>query len=171
MSMRASRSTVLMSALALSLFASLWTWWRGAASEELALPLDGRPGTAAQATPAPVPSPLSAAGAEAPGATQAPVLDLFAPVSWETAPDPAPAAPPAPTAPAAPPMPFEYVGRTEVVGGPGTVVHLRRGTELYSVSEGASIDEQYKLHKIGADALEIDYLPMSLRQTLSTGIK
>ncbi|MFM9434738.1 hypothetical protein ACFDR9_001800, partial [Janthinobacterium sp. CG_23.3] len=87
---------------------------------------------------------------------------------------PSPFPPPsvAPAPPQAPALPFEYLGRTEVAGRSGVVrVHLRRGNEVFSVSEGGNIDEHYLLYAIGPDALQIDYLPMAARQTLVIGIK
>ncbi len=79
---------------------------------------------------------------------------------------------PAPLAPTAPPLPFQYFGRTEVVGEPGQVlIHLQRGEQVFSVRVGEQIDEQYRLERMDEAALVIDYLPLATKQTLSIGTR
>lgn len=165
------RWVVLLCALLASIAASAWTWRRNAVIAQVAqaLPLAGHPasGKAAQTRPA--------IATNRRQATTAAAADLFAAVNWDTPLPPLPATPPLPVTPAEPqppPLPFEYFGRTKVVGERGTLlIHLRRGKEVYSVQEGEQIDQDYRLDKAGAEGLEIAYLPLSTRQILVIGPK
>ncbi|MTV56460.1 hypothetical protein GM672_27470 [Massilia buxea] len=75
-----------------------------------------------------------------------------------------------PPPPQAPPLPFQFLGRTEVLGdAKGAVIHLRRDKEVISVREGERIDEQYQLARLGAGELEIVYLPLAAKQILVMG--
>lgn len=161
------RGLLLYGALALVLAASAWTHLRRQQGES-ADPADAvaLPRRAASPAAAASPPPPSAAAEDQ---ADAAVLDLFAAVNWD-APPPAPPPPP-PVAPAAPPqapaLPFEYLGRTEAVGeAGGQLVHLRRGSEMFSVRAGDSIDAQYRLEQVSDEALQISYLPLAARQTL-----
>lgn len=159
------RPAVMVVALCATLGASAWTYWRNHRADAAA------PVAAAVARPAPVratPAPTPAAAAQA---DAAPVVDLFAPTTWEPPPvPPPPAAPVAPAPPQAPPMPFTYFGRTEVVGGSGgALIHLRRGKDVFSVREGETFEEHYRLDKVGADTLDITYLPLNEQQILAIG--
>ena len=169
------RSALLACALLVTLGVSGWTWWRAqhpdqfplVRASEARMPVQRMnaiahgadlPARELSATPA-----TSAADA---------VVDLFAPVSWEPPPSPQPPAPAAPLVqtPQAPPLPFEFFGRTEVVERPGAMlVHLSRGKEVFSVREQEQIDEQYRIEKIGHDALEFVYLPLGTKQILVIG--
>jgi hypothetical protein len=164
---------MLFCALLASLAASAWTWRRNQAAAELAeaLPVVQQAGAAVKPRAPSAAAPALRAAAAAGSVVSA--VDLFAPVSWEPPPPPPPPPPVAPVAePQAPPLPFEYFGRTRVVGDAGAVlIHLRRGKEVFSVREGEQIDEQYRLDRIGAEALEIVYLPLSANQTLVTGAR
>jgi hypothetical protein len=165
-----ARTLALAGLLLLSLGASALTWWRNTHSDVPAESVAHGPAATAasapQATPMPAEAPRNERTADA-------TPDLFAPVNWDEAPPPAPApAPAAPAPPQAPPLPFEFVGRTEVADGRAAqLVHLRRGTELFSVRAGERIDDQYRLDSIGPDSLEIAYLPMNIKHTLQTGVK
>ncbi|WP_256077343.1 hypothetical protein [Massilia sp. YIM B04103] len=174
------RSLLLYGALAFVLAASVWTHMqrqddastqaearftpRGALSTQLGSAA-ARP-VASVAPAAVAESGASRLGASAPDAS---IANLFAAANWDAspAPPPPPAAVPAPAPPQAPALPFEYLGRTEAVGeAGGMLIHLRRGSEMFSVRAGDSIDAQYRLDQVGEDALQISYLPLSSKQTL-----
>lgn len=70
-----------------------------------------------------------------------------------------------PPQPVAPPMPFQYVGQIE--GREGPTVLLSRGEESFSVRAGETIDPDYRLETVTAEALTIVYLPLNERQTLN----
>lgn len=106
--------------------------------------------------------------------TEEAVIDLFEAKSWN---DPVAAPPlsvqpqPIPD-PVAPPLPFQYFGKTEVAGEPGSIlIHLIKDGVVYSVRVGENIDQNYKLEKMGEDSVLINYLPLSTKQTLFTGSK
>ncbi|NUA27836.1 hypothetical protein [Cupriavidus basilensis] len=106
---------------------------------------------------------------------------LRAPLSPETAHDPfsvsswlPPPAPPAPPAPAlppppptAPPLPFAYVG---ALGADVSKeqVFLSSGDRLLIVSLGDVIDGQYRLEAITATGATFTYLPLNVKQVMST---
>ncbi|WP_050408348.1 hypothetical protein [Massilia sp. NR 4-1] len=167
------RSLLLYGALALVLAASAWTHLQRRQGDvpELAearlapraAALSKREDASLAATPE------SANAQDGPADPAASIANLFAAVDWDTPPAP-PAPPPvvqAPAPPQAPALPFEYLGRTETVGeAGGGLIHLRRGSEMFSVRAGDSIDAQYRLDQVGEDALQISYLPLSSKQTL-----
>jgi len=93
-------------------------------------------------------------------------IDPFRTKSWFVAPPPPlPEPPPKPTAP---PLPFQFVGKTEEVGGK-PAVYLANGTEFYTVSVGDTFAGSYQLERIDRSALAIRYLPLSIVQTLPIG--
>ncbi|MDN2709875.1 hypothetical protein O0880_10665 [Janthinobacterium sp. SUN118] len=92
----------------------------------------------------------------------------FATTSWVVAPPPPPppaaAAPPPPqTAPA---MPFVYAGRLQGTGGRWTY-YLTRGDQSFAVSRGETFDTSYRLDSVDDSKMVIEYLPLSVKQTLS----
>ncbi|MGX9773210.1 hypothetical protein ACWYXN_06835 [Janthinobacterium aestuarii] len=92
----------------------------------------------------------------------------FSTTSWFVAPPPPPpppaaAPPPAPTAPA---MPFVYAGRLQGVGGRWTY-YLMRGDQSFAVSRGETFDTSYRLDSVDDSKMVIEYLPLSVKQTLS----
>ncbi|EHP42904.1 hypothetical protein OR16_11648 [Cupriavidus basilensis OR16] len=95
--------------------------------------------------------------------------DPFSVSSW--LPPPAPPAPPAPAlpppAPTAPPLPFAYVG---ALGADVSKeqVFLSNGDRLLIVSLGDVIDGQYRLEAITATGATFTYLPLNVKQVMST---
>ncbi|GGB92576.1 hypothetical protein [Pseudoduganella buxea] len=169
-----ARPLLLAGALLLTVGASGWTHWRKLQPVEAveaveAVSVAVRPAAIAAAAPAAAPA-HSPGAADAGGAAGA--VDLFAAVDWNPPPPPPPPPPVAVAAPPpqAPPLPFQFLGRTEVLGdAKGAVIHLRRDKEVISVREGERIDEQYQLARLGAGELEIVYLPLAAKQILVMG--
>jgi hypothetical protein len=101
------------------------------------------------------------------------VTNVFAATSWQPAPPPpAPAPSPAPVAaaaalPVAPPLPFRFLGRYVDAGV--QVVMLVKGEQLYLVAVGDTIDQAYRVDRVSGTTVELTYLPLQLKQSLSTG--
>lgn len=99
------------------------------------------------------------------------VGSAFAAVSWYVPPPPPPPPPPRkpapPPPPSAPPLPFSFLGRYVEDGV--LVILLVRGDRIYTVSEGEVIDNTYRVERLTRGGLELTYLPLDIRQTLSTG--
>jgi hypothetical protein len=107
-----------------------------------------------------------------------PAVDPFAATTWFSPPAPTPAvvpavaaAPAAPTAPptappvpVAPPNPFVYAGSYK--DGPQEMVILLKGDQVLLVQQGETIDNAYRLDRIGPAGLVMTYLPMQLRQSI-----
>lgn len=126
--------------------------------------------TAPQNVPQNVPRLVPAARAPLAGAA---VTNVFAATSWQPPPaPPAPAPAPAPAAvapapPVAPPLPFRFLGR---YGDAGVqIVMLVKGEQLYLVSVGDTIDQAYRVDRVSGTTVELTYLPLQLKQSLSTG--
>ncbi len=173
-----ARPLLLTVALLLTVGASGWTHWRklqpveAVEAVKAVEPVSVAVRPAATPAVAPVAVPANAPGVREAGGDESGPVDLFAPVDWNPPPPPPP--PPvavaAPPPPQAPPLPFQFLGRTEVLGdAKGAVIHLRRDKEVISVREGERIDEQYQLARIGAGELEIVYLPLAAKQILVMG--
>lgn len=168
------RGALLGLTLLVSICASVWTYWRTNGDKEVAAI------TAESVVRTDDEDLKTSSGGgyvllrqPAPAMKIAPVNDLFEVKNWNepppTPPDPQPQAQPAPVAP---PLPFQFFGKTEVAGEPGTVlIHLIKENSIYSVRPGENIDENYKLEKIEEDVLLIDYLPLDTKQTLFIGKK
>ncbi|GAB7548853.1 hypothetical protein [Cupriavidus sp. 8B] len=95
--------------------------------------------------------------------------DPFSVSSWlppPPPPAPLPAAPPPPP-PTAPPLPFAYVG---ALGADASKeqVFLSSGDRLLIVSLGDVIDGQYRLESITATGVAFTYLPLNVKQVMST---
>jgi hypothetical protein len=94
-------------------------------------------------------------------------VDAFRAKSWYVQP---PAPPPEllaePAPPAAPPLPFQFMGKTEEVGGGNTVIYLVQNNEFYAVSAGEEFAGSYRLERVEDSALLIRYLPLSIDQIL-----
>lgn len=129
---------------------------------------------------APAPARAPAAGAEAREARPAPSdiraeLPQRAPLQragkdpfWTPAPRPvasarAPAPAPAPP-PTAPPMPYRYVG--ELVLPTGTQVFLARGDDTFKVSEGETIDGEYRVVSLKPGEVVFLHLASGQQQTM-----
>lgn len=101
------------------------------------------------------------------------VGNAFSATSWYVPPPPprpaaSQAARPAPPAPpTAPAMPFTYFGR--YADSSMHVVILVKGDQLYTVSEGDTIEGKYRIERVGAGMVEMTYLPLNIRQSLNTG--
>lgn len=93
-------------------------------------------------------------------------IDPFRTKSWFVPPPPPPPEPsPKPTAP---PLPFQFVGKTEEVGGK-PAIYLANGNEFYTISVGDKFAGSYQLERIDRGALVIRYLPLSIVQILPIG--
>ncbi|HSJ80099.1 MAG TPA: hypothetical protein VK910_02710 [Thiobacillus sp.] len=94
----------------------------------------------------------------------------FGAMSWYVPPPPPPPAPPRvvpPSPPTAPPMPFSFFGRYEE--GETQIILLVRGERIYTVSAGDVIDNTYRVEGLAGGRLELIYLPLNIKQTISTG--
>lgn len=72
-----------------------------------------------------------------------------------------------PAHPVAPPMPFRFLGRYG--DADSHIVMLVKGEQLYLVSVGDTIDDAYRVDQVSATMVELTYLPLKLKQSLSTG--
>jgi hypothetical protein len=94
--------------------------------------------------------------------------NAFSVTSWYVPPPPPPPAPPAPPpVPTAPPLPFTYLGRYE--DAPTRLAILVKGERMYTVAEGDVIEETYRIERVTSGMVELTYLPLAIKQTLSTG--
>jgi hypothetical protein len=95
--------------------------------------------------------------------------DPFTVSSW--LPPPAPPAPPPPAVrpapPTAPPLPFGFVGQLDADAAKSQVF-LSSGDRLLIVSPGDVIDGQYRLESIAATGVTFTYLPLNVKQVMST---
>lgn len=89
--------------------------------------------------------------------------DMFPSRSWQ--PPPAPPAPPAP--PRAPPLPLTFFGR--MVEDGKTVVFLARQDQIFAVTAGDTVAENYRIEEVGPATVVITYLPLQERQVLNIG--
>lgn len=77
---------------------------------------------------------------------------------------PEPVVPPEPTAP---PLPFKYLGSYE--DGPKRLILLLKDEQMYTVTEGDTIDNTYRVERIEGSRVDMLYLPMGIIQTIDTG--
>lgn len=94
----------------------------------------------------------------------------FAAKAWGTETAGVPIATEVKAPPAAPPLPFAYAGKFEEPDG-SWVVYLVKGDTSYEAHQGETFDNNYRLNAIQATQLEIEYLPLATKQTLSTVIE
>jgi hypothetical protein len=97
--------------------------------------------------------------------------------SWFVPPPPprrAPPPPPSPSpspqldaAPTPPPLPFTYLGRYE--DAPTRLVMLIKGERIHTVSQGDVIEGTHRVDRIADNHVELTYLPLDARQSLSIG--
>ncbi len=59
------------------------------------------------------------------------------------------------------------MGRYE--DGAKQIILLVRGDLVYTVSEGDVIDSTYRVDRMTAAQVELTYLPLNIKQTISTG--
>jgi hypothetical protein len=90
--------------------------------------------------------------------------NVFNATTWYVPPPPPPPPGPPPK-PTAPPMPFTFLGRYE--DSPRLVIILSRGDRVYTVSEGDVIDGTYRVDQVTDSSVELMYLPLNIKQTLS----
>jgi hypothetical protein len=102
---------------------------------------------------------------------EVPDTHAFRAMSWYVPPPPPPPPkllpPPPPPPPTAPPMPFSFLGRYEE--GETKIIMLVRGERLYTVSEGEVVDSIYRVERLTGGQLELTYLPLNIKQTISAG--
>jgi hypothetical protein len=93
---------------------------------------------------------------------------LFAPHTWHVDPPPPPPLPPPPPAvPTAPPFPYTFVGA--MTNGDKTVYFLSRADRVIDVHVGDQLDGIYDFESADAGQLIFNYLPLNIRQSLSSG--
>ncbi|MBI5889590.1 MAG: hypothetical protein HZB47_02795 [Nitrosomonadales bacterium] len=93
--------------------------------------------------------------------------NAFGVTSWYVQP-PRPAPPPAPpSVPTAPPLPFTYLGL--YADAPTLLAILLKGERMYTVAEGEVIENTYRIERVTPGTVEMTYLPLNTRQTLSNG--
>ncbi len=93
-------------------------------------------------------------------------VNLFPAKSWYVAPPPPPPAPP--PAPTAPPLPFAYMGKQQDANGKVTYF-LSQGDRVRLVTMGEILDSTYSVDSIANGQMQLTYIPMQLKQYLSTG--
>lgn len=86
--------------------------------------------------------------------------DLFPVHSWRPPPPPAP-----PVQPMAPPLPFEFKGRMEEGGH--SLIFLARQQTMLVVKQGDTLDGLYHVDAVTPWSLELTYLPLKQKQSLS----
>lgn len=94
--------------------------------------------------------------------------NAFGATSWYVPPPPPP--PPQPAAapvPTAPPLPFTYLGRYEEAAT--RLAILVKGERVYTVAAGDVVDDTYRIERVTPGMVELTYLPLNIKQTLSTG--
>lgn len=104
-----------------------------------------------------------------PATNQQVTTHAFGAMTWHVPPPPPPTKsqtrPLPPPPPTAPPMPFSFMGRYEEGGT--RIILLVKGDRIYTVSEGDVIDSTYRVERMAAGQLELTYLPMNIKQTIS----
>lgn len=100
--------------------------------------------------------------------SEAEIGNVFGATSWYVPPPPPPPVkPPPPPKPTAPAMPFTFLGLYQE--GTGKVVMLVKGDRVFTVSEGDVIENTYRVERVSAGMVELTYLPLNIRQSISTG--
>lgn len=98
-------------------------------------------------------------------------VNVFRSMTWRVEPPPPPPTPaprPAPPPPPTPPpMPFTFMGRYE--DGGARILMLVKGDRVYTVSEGEVIENTYRVEPLAGGNLELTYLPLGVKQSISTG--
>lgn len=116
--------------------------------------------------------PQSKPAAESEAEPEMEIGNVFSATSWYVPPppppppvsDPATVSPPVPTAP---PLPFTYLGRYEDT--PTLLAILVKGDRMYIVAEGDVIEDTYRIERLAPGMVEVTYLPLDIKQSLSTG--
>ena len=170
MSTRPRRQRILFSALAVTIALTAASGKGRQAPDEPALPTKN-PTPRASKQPA---QPLLRVELErlqsqkVPAETDPAASSAFKPISWYVPPPPPPPPKPLPPPPpTAPPVPFSFMGRYE--DGEKRIILLVKGDRVYTVSEGEVIDNTYRVERLSGGQLELTYLPLNIRQTISAG--
>jgi hypothetical protein len=71
----------------------------------------------------------------------------------------------APEAPVAPPMPYRFAGKVRL--GDEEQVLVSKGDLVFPVKVGETIDGAYKVVSIGADRLDLVYLPLNIKDSVA----
>jgi len=106
------------------------------------------------------------------GAQETAAHDLFAAHTWQRPAPPSPPPPPpeleppAPPPPSAPPLPFTFLGTFEAADGK-PVYYLAEGDRVHTVGEGEVIDGTWRIERVTAEQIFVQYLPLSLQQPLA----
>lgn len=95
-------------------------------------------------------------------------IDLFASHSWYVPPPAAPPVQAGPVQPVAPPLPYELIGSYAHEGDP-TVYFLSRDDRVFDVHIGEILENTYSIDAQANGQLQLTYLPLKARQTLSLG--
>jgi hypothetical protein len=96
---------------------------------------------------------------------------LFSPHTWHVEPPPPPPAPPPPPPePTAPPFPYTVMGSYTPEGGK-TVYFLSRADRVIDARVGDRLDGVYDFESADANQLVFNYLPLNIRQPITTGSK
>lgn len=171
--MIAWRQRILFGALAVTIALSFASVRREKPADDLVLPVPRPVSHRAPAAPPPQPHvelerlPRQ----DAVAICEAPDNNGFSAMSWYVPPPPPPppkpVPPPPPPPPTAPPMPFSFMGRYEEGGT--LIILLVKGDRLYTVSEGEVIENTYRVEHLTGGQLELTYLPLNIKQTISAG--
>lgn len=173
MSTRPWRQRVLFGALAVTIILSAAPGKGWYSADEPVLPAQARMPHVSSAPAQPLPHiELERLQRQAaPAETNTPASHAFRAMSWYVPPPPPPPRPPPkplpPPPPTAPPMPFSFMGRYEE--GATQIILLIRGERIYTVSEGEVIDNTYRVGRLTGGYLELTYLPLDIKQTISAG--
>lgn len=81
------------------------------------------------------------------------------------APQPKAAAPAPAAAPVAPPVPYRFAGK--ILRGSEEEVLVSKGNLVFPIKVGDTLDGQYRVESIGADRIELVYLPLGTRDRIS----
>jgi hypothetical protein len=183
------RAGLLVAGLAATLGAVLWVDRRGNNADDGVVAVAERPALAG----APAPAPTKVRGdAAAPSVGNAHGLDLNRlrrPGSLEPGSDPFASRRPKPAVaerserppsapvqavsvplppPAAPPVPYTFIGRLSE--DESTTVFLAAGDRNLVVKPGDVIDNSYRVDAVTESAVSLTYLPLNVKQSLSTGV-
>lgn len=173
MSARPWRQRVLFGALAVTILLSGASGMWSKTASEPALPSPARlsPASRASAQPQPLVELERLPRPEEPADTDQLASSAFGAMTWHVPPPPPPPRPASkplpPPPPTAPPMPFTFMGRYEEGGV--RIILLVKGDRIYTVSEGDVIDNTYRVERLAGGQLELTYLPLAIRQTISAG--
>lgn len=66
--------------------------------------------------------------------------------------------------PAAPPLPFQYLGK--LIQNRQLLVFLGTGGNVYTVSDGQTLENLYRVERVTEESVTFTYLPMGQRQVL-----